>query len=126
MISWLQLIASVKIMTLGFRTLEEILGVLKNNGSVKTQPPCFVRLKSLKVVLKCNSTISNEEVRGMINYLLQNSLQTRVDIFKEPCMWNGITRRCCYAKFREAYNSIERRRSYAKFKEEYNRAIHGP
>jgi hypothetical protein len=27
MISWLQLIVSVKIMTLGFRTLEEILGV---------------------------------------------------------------------------------------------------
>ncbi|MCI35849.1 F-box family protein, partial [Trifolium medium] len=58
MISWLQLLATVKIMTLGFHTLEAILGVLTNNGSVKTQPPYFVRLKSLKVVLRCDLKIS--------------------------------------------------------------------
>jgi hypothetical protein len=64
------------------------LQVLKNNGSAKTQPPCFVKLKLLKVALRCDSTISSEEVRGMVNDLLQNSLQTRVDIFKEVLSFN--------------------------------------
>ncbi|XP_045788947.1 F-box/LRR-repeat protein At4g14103-like [Trifolium pratense] len=101
MSSWLQLLANVKIMTLSFHTLEQILSVLKNNGLVKNQPPCFVRLKSLKVELRCDSKISSEEVRGMVNYLLQNSPQIKVDIIKQPC-GSGTFRECCYAKFEAA------------------------
>ncbi|XP_045789433.1 uncharacterized protein LOC123884392 [Trifolium pratense] len=78
--------------------IEEVLNL------VTTQPPCFVRLKSLKVELRCDSKISSEEVRGMVNHLLQNSLQTRVDIIKQPCdLFGKMTRRCCYEKLMMLY-----------------------
>ncbi|KEH19643.1 F-box/RNI/FBD-like domain protein [Medicago truncatula] len=79
MISWLQLLANVKIMTLHFKTLVEILCILKMGA----QPPCFVRLKSLKVELKSNDDISNGIVRKIVKILLRNSPPAKVDIIRK-------------------------------------------
>ncbi|RHN40995.1 putative F-box domain, leucine-rich repeat domain, L domain-containing protein [Medicago truncatula] len=79
MISWLQLLANVKIMTLHFKTLFQILCILKMGA----QPPCFVRLKSLKVELKSNDDISNGTVRKIVKILLRNSPPARVDIIRK-------------------------------------------
>ncbi|WJX73925.1 hypothetical protein P8452_57648 [Trifolium repens] len=55
--------------------------VLKNNGSKRTQPPCFVKLKTLKVL--CPSPkISDDRLREMTTYLLQNSPPNTFDIIK--------------------------------------------
>ncbi|XP_024628768.1 F-box/FBD/LRR-repeat protein At1g16930 [Medicago truncatula] len=55
MISWLQLLANVKIMKLSSDALDLILLALKMTGSVAIQPPSFVKLKSLKVQFSSES-----------------------------------------------------------------------
>lgn len=71
-VSWLQLLANVKILTLGFKTLAMMLMVLRNNDSMRNQLPCFVRLKSFKLDVS-DVTISNERIIEMVAYLLQDS-----------------------------------------------------
>ncbi|WJX60437.1 hypothetical protein P8452_45644 [Trifolium repens] len=66
-----------------FNTLSKLHKVLKNNGSMSTQLPCFVRLKSLKVELFSNSKMSSETrviIGEMVTYLLQNSTHDKVDV----------------------------------------------
>jgi hypothetical protein len=45
--------------------------LLRNNGSIRTQVPSFIELKSLKV--ESYPWISDESVREMVTYLLQSS-----------------------------------------------------
>lgn len=49
---------------------------------METQPPCFARLESLKVIMVDTSMISNEAVNRMVQYLLQYSPLTRVVVTK--------------------------------------------
>ncbi|TKY53222.1 F-box protein isoform X2 [Spatholobus suberectus] len=68
----------VKILTLSSGTLE-ILNGLSPSDSIMTQIPCFLQLKSLK--LKSSPNISDEEVRRIVEYLLQYTLgATKVDV----------------------------------------------
>jgi hypothetical protein len=58
--------------------------VVEKTGSLGTQPPCFVRLKLLKVELKSlDENTYNEKVRRMAKILLQNSPHARVDIISQ-------------------------------------------
>lgn len=83
LISWLQLLANVQIMTLRFKTLVQKLCAPKNTGSMSVQPPCFVRLKSLKVEVETDDNIYNGKVRKIVKFLLQNSPPARLDIIRQ-------------------------------------------
>ena len=48
-----------------------------------SQPPCFVKLESLKVVTYLFRVISDEEVNKAVEYLLQNSPLIRVLLSKK-------------------------------------------
>jgi hypothetical protein len=68
--------------------------VLKNNGSMRTQIPNFVKLKSLKV--ESYPWICDETVREMVTYLLQSSpppatfvISQSVDLTYGGCMFVG-------------------------------------
>ncbi|KAK7283658.1 hypothetical protein RIF29_13334 [Crotalaria pallida] len=75
LVNWLHVLAKyVKIMTLSSSTLE-ILKVVSTPGLVITQPPCFARLKLMK--MKRFTDISDEEVRRIVEYLLQSSIRAR-------------------------------------------------
>ncbi|RDY02710.1 F-box/FBD/LRR-repeat protein, partial [Mucuna pruriens] len=78
-ISWLQVLTNVKIMTLSLRALGTILQDLSNPVSMSTVPPCFVQLKSLKVKKESFVDISDEQVNRAAEYLLQNSPLARID-----------------------------------------------
>jgi hypothetical protein len=56
--------------------------------------PCFVRLKSLKVIFRSDSQIFDEIIRGkvkeMATCLLQNSLHAKVDIILKTESTPGI------------------------------------
>ncbi|XP_045802999.1 F-box/LRR-repeat protein At3g26922-like [Trifolium pratense] len=59
-ISWLHLLAKIKIITLSFKILKLMVNILKNNSSMRAQLPSFVKLKSLKVEAypwKCDERI---------------------------------------------------------------------
>ncbi|WJX69778.1 hypothetical protein P8452_53964 [Trifolium repens] len=99
MISWLRLLAKVKIMTLSTLILESMVNALKNNGSMRVQLPSFVKLKSLKVELPQSLKIcdNDEIVREMVTYLLQNSpppatfiISKEVDQTCDDCMFIGF------------------------------------
>ncbi|KAG5041706.1 hypothetical protein GLYMA_05G234400v4 [Glycine max] len=78
-ISWLQVLSNVKILTLSSHIKD-----LSSLTATKIQPPCFVRLESLKMkkVLPWNM-ISDDEVKTITEYLLQNSpLTCRVGVIK--------------------------------------------
>ncbi|XP_027357276.1 F-box/FBD/LRR-repeat protein At1g78750-like, partial [Abrus precatorius] len=79
-ISWLQVLTNVKIMTLSSSTLEIIRNDLANPVSMAAQPPCFVRLELLKVEMRQDAGISDAEVNRIVEYLLQNSPPARVDV----------------------------------------------
>ncbi|XP_061371124.1 putative F-box/LRR-repeat protein At4g15060 [Gastrolobium bilobum] len=79
-ISWLQVLANVKIMTLSSSILYIIQIVLSNPVSMRTQPPCFVRLESLKVKMYSSACLCYQQVSRAVTYLLQNSPLARVDI----------------------------------------------
>ncbi|KAL5122133.1 hypothetical protein HKD37_02G002997 [Glycine soja] len=75
---WLQLLTyNVKILTLSSCTLELILKV---RYFMRTQPPCFVRLESLKVKMNPYVEICDEEVNRVVECLLQNSPLTGVAV----------------------------------------------
>ncbi|WJX69784.1 hypothetical protein P8452_53969 [Trifolium repens] len=100
LISWLYLLAKVKIMTLNFNILELMVNALKNNNdSMRAYLPRFVKLKSLKVELPpCLEICDNDErVREMVTYLLQNSpppitfvISKKIDRFCDDCMFIGF------------------------------------
>ncbi|KAE9621028.1 hypothetical protein Lal_00019490 [Lupinus albus] len=78
--TWLQLLGTnVRIMTLCSRTIE-IINNLSTNDSTKIQPPCFARLKALKVYRYQYTRLSSEGMRRAVAYLLQNSPKPKVDI----------------------------------------------
>ncbi|XP_027358434.1 putative FBD-associated F-box protein At5g22720 isoform X2 [Abrus precatorius] len=80
LITLLQLLADyVKILILSSSTLK-ILNVLSTPGSMITQIPCFVQLKSVKLIMKPSSNISDEGVSRIVDYLLQKSPGAKVDI----------------------------------------------
>ncbi|XP_061361122.1 F-box/FBD/LRR-repeat protein At1g16930-like [Gastrolobium bilobum] len=79
-ISWLQVLANVKIMTLSCFTLKEILHELLNHSSKTIQPPCFIKLELLKVTKHSFAIISDDEVIWIVYYLLQNSPLPRIDV----------------------------------------------
>lgn len=80
LISLLQVLADyVKIMILSSSTLK-ILNGLSASGSMITQIPCFVQLKSLKLKMKSSSNISDEEVSRAVEYLLQKSPLAKIDV----------------------------------------------
>lgn len=80
--SWLQVLADyAKIITLSSSTLK-ILNVLSTPGSMISQLPCFVRLTSLKVKMKSSSNISDEQLRRIVECLLQKSPLAKVDIIE--------------------------------------------
>jgi hypothetical protein len=69
--------------------------VLKNNGSMSAQLPCFV-IKSLKV--ESRSWVSHEIIKEMVTYLLQNSpppdtfvIGKEVDVTSENHMFIGCS-----------------------------------
>ncbi|RZB91991.1 hypothetical protein D0Y65_024132 [Glycine soja] len=82
LLRWLQHFANTKKLTLSVSTIESILPALSNPNLVETQPPCFARLESLKVIMVDTSMISNEAVNRMVQYLLQYSPLTRVVVTK--------------------------------------------
>ncbi|KAK2416447.1 F-box/FBD/LRR-repeat protein [Trifolium repens] len=95
LISWLHFLAKVKIVTLNFEFLESMINVLENNGSLRVQLPSFIKLKSLKV--EADSSISDERVREMVTYLLQNSpppstflISKEVDKTCDRCLFFGF------------------------------------
>jgi hypothetical protein len=68
---------------------------LKNNGSMRTQLPNFVKLKSLKVV--SYPWICDDRVREMVTYLLQNSpppatfvISQDADLTYDGCVFIGF------------------------------------
>ncbi|WJX81046.1 hypothetical protein P8452_63976 [Trifolium repens] len=71
LLGWLHLIAKVNTMTLSLTLLHLMFRLLRNNGSIRTQVPSFIKLKSLKV--ESYPWISDESVREMVTYLLQSS-----------------------------------------------------
>ncbi|KAK7393660.1 hypothetical protein VNO78_22221 [Psophocarpus tetragonolobus] len=77
-ISWLQLLTNVKILTLSSATLKIVLYDLSNVFTTRTQPLCFVRLETLKVEIDPFVKISDEEVNRAVEYLLQNSPLTKM------------------------------------------------
>ncbi|WJX74470.1 hypothetical protein P8452_58119 [Trifolium repens] len=94
-IGWLHLIAKVKMMTLSFTFLKLMVDALKNNGSMRTQLPNFVKLKSLKVV--SYPWICDDRVREMVTYLLQNSpppatfvISQDADLTYDGCVFIGF------------------------------------
>ncbi|KHN31750.1 Putative FBD-associated F-box protein [Glycine soja] len=56
---------------------------LSNLATMGSQPPCFVKLESLKVVTYLFRVISDEEVNKAVEYLLQNSPLIRVLLSKK-------------------------------------------
>ncbi|KAH1229352.1 putative F-box/FBD/LRR-repeat protein [Glycine max] len=83
LLGWLQVFTNVKILTLSYGTLKLILKDLSNLATMGSQPPCFVRLESLKVVTNQFRVISDEEVNKAVEYLLQNSPLIRVLLSKK-------------------------------------------
>ncbi|CAL0303111.1 unnamed protein product [Lupinus luteus] len=81
LISWLQVFSKVKILTLSWSTTKT-LNALLSTSSFRTQLPAFVRLRTLKLKMKSSSNMSNKAVRKMVEYLLQNSPATSVDVLK--------------------------------------------
>lgn len=53
---------------------------LSTSGSMITQIPCFVQLKSLKLKVKSSTNISDEGVGRIVEYLLQKSPFAKVEI----------------------------------------------
>ncbi|QCD94880.1 putative FBD-associated F-box protein At5g22720 [Vigna unguiculata] len=81
LIGLLQVLADyVKIMILSSSTLKILLHGLSTSGSMITQIPCFVQLKSLKLKMKSSTNISDEGVGRIVEYLLQKSPFAKVDI----------------------------------------------
>ncbi|KAG4991603.1 hypothetical protein JHK87_025060 [Glycine soja] len=79
LISLLQVLADyVKTMILSSSTLK-ILNGLSTSGSMITQIPCFVQLKSLKLKMK-SSSISDEGVSRIVEYLLKKCPLAKVDV----------------------------------------------
>ncbi|XP_040861635.1 uncharacterized protein [Glycine max] len=83
LLGWLQVFTNVKILTLSYGTLKLILKDLSNLATMGSQPPCFVRLESLKFVTNQFRVISDEEVNKAVEYLLQNSPLIRVLLSKK-------------------------------------------
>ncbi|TKY45146.1 F-box/LRR-repeat protein [Spatholobus suberectus] len=81
-VRWLQVLANVKILTIGLRAVQTILRDLSNPISTRPQPPCFVRLESLKVRKQLFGNVSDKEVSRVVEYLLQNSPTAGVDIIR--------------------------------------------
>ncbi|KAK7293042.1 hypothetical protein RJT34_15903 [Clitoria ternatea] len=81
-INWLQMLSNVKILILNWMTLEIILNEISHPVSASVQPPCFVRLKSLNLKVKHQSitNISDKYINRVVEYLLQNSPRSRIDI----------------------------------------------
>ncbi|RZB92019.1 F-box protein isoform E [Glycine soja] len=80
LISLLQVLADyVKTMILSSSTLK-ILNGLSTSGSMITQIPCFVQLKSLKLKMKSSSSISDEGVSRIVEYLLKKCPLAKVDV----------------------------------------------
>jgi len=50
---------------------------------MSVQPPCFVRLKSLKVEVETDDNIYNGKVRKIVKFLLRNSPPARLDIIRQ-------------------------------------------
>ncbi|KAG4983235.1 hypothetical protein JHK87_027984 [Glycine soja] len=67
LLGWLQVFTNVKILTLSYGTLKLILKDLSNLATMGSQPPCFVRLESLKVVTNQFRVISDEEVNKAVD-----------------------------------------------------------
>ncbi|RDX98704.1 putative F-box/LRR-repeat protein, partial [Mucuna pruriens] len=61
-IGWLQVFTNVKTLTLNSETLRILLNDLSKLPTMSTQPPCLVRLESLKVQMIPWISISDEEV----------------------------------------------------------------
>ncbi|CAL0306731.1 unnamed protein product [Lupinus luteus] len=81
LITWLHVFTNVRTMAISSKTLE-MLNVLLFHPSKRTNLPCFSRLKSIKVELGSLSRISSDmEVNRIIEYLLENSPPTSVDIY---------------------------------------------
>ncbi|KAG4997308.1 hypothetical protein JHK85_028747 [Glycine max] len=80
-IGWLQVFTNVKILTLSSDTLR-LLKELSNLPTMRTQPPRFVRLETLKVKMIPYVEISYEELKRAVEYLLQNSQLIRVVVIK--------------------------------------------
>lgn len=81
-VRWWQVLANVKTMTLSWRTLKKILdGFAPMRFQFpRNQPPCFVRLESLKMEMNPDHKLSDEEIAKIVEYFLQNSPLTRVAV----------------------------------------------
>ncbi|KAL5142422.1 putative FBD-associated F-box protein [Glycine soja] len=58
--------------------LQVLANDLSNPSS--TQPPCFVRLESLKVKKQLFTSMPDEDVNKVVEYLLQNTPMAKVDV----------------------------------------------
>ncbi|KAL9324121.1 hypothetical protein ACSQ67_008978 [Phaseolus vulgaris] len=77
-IKLMRALANARILTLGSFTLQSILDDL-SNSSTRLQPPCFVRLESLRVKSKLIDLFDGQ-ISKVVKYLLQNSPRARVDV----------------------------------------------
>ncbi|XP_020205290.1 putative F-box/FBD/LRR-repeat protein At1g78760 [Cajanus cajan] len=68
-VSWLQLLTNVKILTLSSYILQMMLKILSNLATMKNQPPCFARLETLKVKIEPGRKIDEEELNRIVEYL---------------------------------------------------------
>ncbi|KAK7380297.1 hypothetical protein VNO78_32805 [Psophocarpus tetragonolobus] len=80
-INWLIELYNMKRMIISSRTLQSFLQDPDSEGA-QTQPPYFVRLESVMVVMNSWIDISNVEVKKMLKYLLQNSPPNKVIVIK--------------------------------------------
>ncbi|CAJ1952734.1 unnamed protein product [Sphenostylis stenocarpa] len=79
-IKLMQGLANARILTLGSFTLQAILDDLSDD-STNLQPPCFVRLESLRVKSKLLDLFDGQIIK-VLKFLLQNTQMARVDITK--------------------------------------------
>ncbi|BAU02366.1 putative FBD-associated F-box protein [Vigna angularis] len=78
-ISWLQGITSIKLLTVTLSALDIILQDLSKPLSAGLQPPCFVQLKALMVKKLPYEELSENRFKRSLKYLHQNSPVARIE-----------------------------------------------
>lgn len=73
-LSWLQVLANVKILKIGYSVIQAIENdFTENDNSKKVQPPRFVRLESLTVNKESDACVPDDEIIKNVEHLLQNT-----------------------------------------------------
>nr|AFK39089.1 unknown [Medicago truncatula] len=73
-LSWLQVLANVKILKIGYSIIQAIDNDFTvNDNSKKVEPPCFVRLESLTVNKEFDARVPDDEIIEIVEHLLQNT-----------------------------------------------------